>query len=96
MADETPSRIAAAIKLLADVYAPARQADAEKERPIYATDAAAAAHFTVGYLTGTVGQLLDELGYPETGPDFGPSSRLPTVRLIPANELTLTRPDGPR
>lgn len=74
MADETPDSVARAIELLADVFGPARARAAED-----LNFTASEPHYTIGYLIGTVGQLLDELGYPETGPDFGPSSRLPTV-----------------
>ena len=54
------------IALLDDVYGPSRTS------PGCAGDRDAAAHFTVGYLTGTVETLLDLLlGYPEHGPQLG-------------------------
>lgn len=67
----TDPRITRAIALLQDVYAPSRTS------PGCQGDRDAMAHFTVGYLTGTVEQLLDLLGHPEHGPQLGATPWLP-------------------
>lgn len=65
------STIDRAITLLADVMAPAREWAAEHGYSDGHKD------FTIGFLTGTVGHLLDALGFPEHGPNEGQWSWLP-------------------
>lgn|GEM_PF-5345321 len=63
------------IALLADVKAPARAyAD---EQPDWTLDSTAEMCFTIGYLSSTVGSLLDALGFPEHGPNVNQWSWLP-------------------
>lgn len=63
----------AAIVLLADVHAPAREWAAEHGYP---PDIDADRCFTLGYLRGTIEGLLDALGYPEHGPSLNQVSWL--------------------
>ena len=62
-----------AVELLGDVHAPARSWADEHG---YAPNQDAQQCFTVGYLTATVGSLLDALGLPEHGPNVDQHSWL--------------------
>jgi hypothetical protein len=59
-------RVVATLKLVDDPWGPARTYSAE--HPEFRASWEADAAYTVGYLSSTVGALLDLLGYPRQGP----------------------------
>lgn len=69
--------IRSAMKLTLDPHAPADQWEAE--HPEWAPDPTANACYTIGYLTATIGSLLNVLGYPEHGPNVDQHSWLPEL-----------------
>lgn len=71
------SSIVRTIELLRDVHAPAREYLAE--HPQFAPNVEADLCYTIGYLTATIGSLLDVLGFPEHGPNLNQHSWLPEV-----------------
>lgn len=62
-----------AIELMADPLGPANAWAREQSSPIDAIDKR---WFTVGYMTGVIGYLLDALGFPEQGPNVNQMSWL--------------------
>lgn len=71
------SSIARTIELLRDVHAPAHQY--ATEHPQFAPNTEADLCYTIGYLTATIGSLLDVLGYPGHGPNLNQLSWLPEL-----------------